>query len=198
MKAAKVVPLRRVQGSAAELSDEALVAACAVGDVPALGALFDRHHAAVYRFLARVSQADRQDLDDLVQATFYEVFRAAKGFRGAGAVLTWIFAIAVNVTRHHVRGEARRRSFIALAARHPVDAIATPYDLTERGELLARVQTALAELPRDLRIAFVLCDVEGVRGVDAARALGVREGTLWRRLHDARKALRAAIEGEMP
>jgi RNA polymerase sigma-70 factor (ECF subfamily) len=41
----------------------------------------------------------------------------------------------------------------------------------------------------------VLCDLEQVPGVEVARALGVPEGTIWRRLHVARKAVRAAVEG---
>ena len=48
-------------------------------------------------------------------------------------------------------------------------------------------------LPHDLRAAFVLCDLEEMPGVEAARALDVRAGTLWRRLHEARRALRAAL-----
>ncbi|MBK9031936.1 MAG: hypothetical protein IPL61_11520 [Myxococcales bacterium] len=40
-----------------------------------------------------------------------------------------------------------------------------------------------------------MCDLEQLPGVEVARALGIPEGTLWRRLHDARKAIRVAVEG---
>ena len=66
--------------------------------------------------------------------------------------------------------------------------------LNRRANLIARLEDQLGRLPEDLRVAFVMCDVEGVAGVEAARVLGLREGTLWRRLHFARKALRAALE----
>src|SRR5258708_32534723 len=110
---AKVLPLRRVEGVLSEMSDEALVAACAVGEAAALGALFDRHRTSVYRFLSRVCASHRGDLDDLVQSTFVEVFRSAARFSGCGRVSTWVFGIAANVARHHVRGEARRRALLA-------------------------------------------------------------------------------------
>jgi DNA-directed RNA polymerase specialized sigma24 family protein len=42
----------------------------------------------------------------------------------------------------------------------------------------------------------VIVDIEGERGVDAAAALGIPEGTLWRRVSHARQALRAALGGE--
>ena len=54
---------------------------------------------------------------------------------------------------------------------------------------------ALSALPPILRETFVLCELEDVPGPEAARALGVREGTLWWRLHEARRRLRAAVDG---
>ena len=192
----KLIPLRRIEGVAGELSDEALVAACAVGDASSLGALFDRHHAAAYRFLARLATVDAGDLDDLVQATFVEVRRAAAGYAGRAAVRTWIFAIAANVARHHARSEGRRRTLSAEFLRRPHGTPARPDETTERRDLLTRIEKAMQALPHDLRVAFVMCDLEEMRGVEAARALDIREGTLWRRLHEARKALRKALEGE--
>ena len=63
---------------------------------------------------------------------------------------------------------------------------------------MQRLLVALDDLPHDLREAFVMCDLEEVAGVDVARALGVREGTLWRRLHEARRALRCALTEKAP
>src|SRR5450432_3742122 len=96
-----------------ELCDEALVLACVAGDGRALEELFYRHGAQVHRVLVRLGHVDRKDLEDLVQSTFLEVHRSAKGFSGRSAVSTWILGIAMNVARHHVRGEARRRSAMA-------------------------------------------------------------------------------------
>ena len=93
-------------------SDETLVAACAREESAALGALFDRHHGAVYRFFSRFAGVSEADLDELVSETFLNVYRSAGRFRGDAAVRTWITAIAANVARHHVRSESRRRAFL--------------------------------------------------------------------------------------
>ena len=61
--------------------------------------------------------------------------------------------------------------------------------------MLQRLQAGFDELPPDLRTVFSLCDLEGMRGVDVARALRVPEGTVWRRLHSARVRLRARMDG---
>ena len=60
---------------------------------------------------------------------------------------------------------------------------------------LAKLPGVIAALPHELRAAFVLIDMEGEKGVDAAAALGIPEGTLWRRVFNARTALRKALAG---
>jgi RNA polymerase sigma-70 factor (ECF subfamily) len=194
MKLGKLTPLRRQHGRIEELSDEALLAACAIGDTAAMGALIDRFQRPVYRFVARLLGSDGADRDDLVQSTFLEVSRSAASFRQGSAVRVWIFGIAANLTRNQIRSIVRRRRMQTTLASVPERLATRPDDEVERRELLAHLAAALTTLPHDLREAFVLCDLEEVPAREAAITLGVREGTIWRRVHDARKALRAAIE----
>jgi RNA polymerase sigma-70 factor (ECF subfamily) len=191
---AKLVPLRRISGDIKEMSDEALLAACGTGDAPALGALFDRFHLAVYRFASRLPMTDELARDDLVQATFLEIGRAAPSFRGTASVKTWILGIAANVARHTLRAERRRRVHQARYLERLSDGPELLDAQLERRKLLARVAESLSGLPRDQQIAFILCDLEQLPGVEVARVLDIPEGTLWRRLHTARKAMRSAIE----
>ena len=180
-------------------SDASLLEDFARGETQALGELFDRHHAAVYRFVARLTSTDRADLDDLVQQTFVEVARRASQFRGAAAVRTWLFGIAVNVARHDARSRTRRRRVIGDFGRErpsQVPGVDRPDETSERNELLERLARAIDALPLPLREAFVACEVEDLPGAEVARQLGIPEGTLWRRLHDARKKVRAFIEGD--
>lgn len=173
-------------------SDADLLAGCAAGERGAMGALFDRHGGPVQRFLYRLRGAG-PDVDDLLHATFIEAFRSAKRFRGRAQVRTWLFGIAVNISRRDLRGEDRRRAFLALWAERPRDGGTRPDHLVEHQQLVARMVDVLARLPHDLRAAYLLCEVEGLSGAEAAQALGVRPGTLGRRLYDARQALRAAM-----
>jgi RNA polymerase sigma-70 factor (ECF subfamily) len=192
--AGKVAYLPHVKGDQADVSDEVLLAACAMGDSTALATLFDRHHRSAYGFLARVSGASGQDLDDLVQTTFLQVLQSARRFKGKAAVRTWILGIASNVARRHFRGEARRRRLAEALAGAPRPEVPTPDTDAETQRQLRKLTAAVAALPHHLRVVFAMCEIEGVPGVEAARVLGVRQGTLWRRLHEARKALAAAIE----
>jgi RNA polymerase sigma-70 factor (ECF subfamily) len=189
----RLLALRRADSSAESLSDEALLAACAVGDSRALGALYDRHEPLVRRFLARVSYADAADLADLVQTTFLEIHRSAGRFAARSAARTFILGIAANTARAFVRKEVRRRSFLDGYATRPAAGGAGPFESLERRQMAARLDEELAKLPADLRLAFVLCDLEELPAAEAATILGVRAGTVWWRLHEARKALRAAL-----
>ena len=190
----QLLPLRRLSGAPSELTDAALVAGCAVDDSASLGALFDRHNRAVYRFIARLSGSSPGELDDLVGATFLEACRCAKRFRGDSSVSTWLFGIALNVLRHHVRADIRRRAFIAAYERVPPAPLCPrPDDAVENRELIVKLGEALGQLPHHLREAFVLCELERVPGPEASQVLGVPPGTLWRRLHEARKFLRSAL-----
>lgn len=198
-RAAQIVSLRRVderRAAISDISDEALLAACGVGDTAALGALFDRHHEAVYRLISRLLRTEPSEIDDLVQQTFLEAWRSARKYTGRGAVRSYLFGIAANAVRHHIRGAVRRRN--ALAEVPPPPTGGAPDDAAMRAQQVHRLAAALEQLPPDLRVVYVMCDLEEVPGVDAARALGLRAGTLWRRLHEARRALREAIDGDTP
>ncbi len=193
-----IVPLHRVAGTVAELSDQALVAACATGESAALGALYDRHAVGVRRFLSRLSGTDDRDLDDLVQATFEMVVRAARTFDGRSAVRTWLLGIANNTARHNVRTEVRRRRLAEAATVYPrVEAGDATTELLDR-ERAARLREAIAALPLKHREVFVLVYLEGLSGSEVATLVGAREGTIWKRLHEARAQLRKVLEGVRP
>ena len=180
------------------MSDEALVAACATGESAALGALYDRHADGVRRFLARLSGTDDRDLDDLVQATFEKVVQAARNFDRRSAVRTWLIGIANNTARHHVRTEVRRRRLVEAATDLPrVESGDAAGEVLDH-ERAARLRDAIASLPPKLREAFVLVYLEGLPGAEVAQIVGAREGTIWKRLHEARAQLRELLEGVRP
>lgn len=189
----KLLPLPGARDRA-ELSDDALIAACATGDDAARSQLFERHVDAVHRFIGRMQASDAGEVDDLVQATFVEAFRSVGRYRGPSA-RGWLYGIAANLTRAYARREIRRkRAHQAIAS---VDRLPANLDVVRR-EVIARLPAALTALPHDLRTVFVLVDLEQQRGAEVAAALQIPEGTVWRRLYRARQALRVALEGGRP
>lgn len=178
-----------------EKSDTDLIVAVAAGDLQALGELFDRHEPAVRRYLRRMG-IPRADVDDLVQATFLEITRAAPSFDAHRAARSWIFGVASIMLRRHRHFLRRAAARISAWVTPEAEVEDTPAELFERSETERRFARAFAALSDKKREAFVLVTLEGLSGEEAAQALGVPVNTLWTRLHHARRELRAAIDVE--
>ena len=174
-------------------SDHALIAAVANGNLEALGELFERHEPGVRRYLGRIG-VGADDIDDLIQATFLEIVRAAGRFDPAYAARSWILGIAIIMVRRQRRSLARAAARIVTWTRLSLGERATTPDECWAGDQTLRVLArALASLAPAKRAAFVLVTLEGLSGEEAARALGIPVNTVWTRLHHARAELRAAL-----
>jgi len=195
--AANVVPLRTVSSKRASMSDEAIALACAHGDAAAIAELFDRHERTVSRFVYRMIAAD-DEVQDIVQATFVQVLQGISTFDGRSMVSTWLLGIAANLVRHHLRSKVRRRRFeqcLSVIVGSRGESAVT--ELVHARRTLALAHLALQKLDADKQIAFVMCEIEGLTAKDAALALGVTETVIWKRVSDARKALRQSLPKEV-
>ncbi len=177
-------------------SDEALIAAIAGGRLEALGQLFDRFAPVVFRYVQRLGVSGA-DADDLVQATFLEITRAAPRFDVGLSARSWILGVATILVRRH------RRSFARSAARllawahlgHDGEQAPSAHDELERSEERRLFREALDELSPKKREVFTLVVLEEMSGEEAARVLGVPVNTVWTRLHHARRELRQRLGG---
>jgi RNA polymerase sigma-70 factor (ECF subfamily) len=125
----------------------------------------------------------RADAEDALQETFLAVHRALPRFRGEARLSTWVYRIAVRAA---LRARARRREGPAVDPETPGGGGAA--DLEARVEA-RRLQGAMARLPAEHRVVLSLFALEGLSHRHIAEVLGVPEGTVWSRLHGARKRL---------
>jgi RNA polymerase sigma-70 factor (ECF subfamily) len=170
-------------------SDPEIMARLASGEIGALGELYDRYHRALRLFVVRAT-SDAEDVDDLVHATFLAAAKAANRYDGRPSCRPWLIGIAVR----HLR--RRRRAFGTLLAVLSSIRGSRPTTADPRPALLARndVERALARLSEAKRVALLMAEVEGLSSEEIATALGVPIGTVWSRLHAARRELREALE----
>ena len=168
-------------------SDEVLLAAHLRGDPAAFGQLVARHERRIYGLCLRIL-GNREDAEDATQEAFVAALRKASSFRRAAAFSTWLYRIAVNAATD----QARRRGRARLAALDPEDAGLAVDRGGELGEVVAAavtVQTALAQVPEEFRVAVVLCDLYRLPYADAAQVLEVPVGTVKSRVFRGRAAL---------
>ncbi|MEM7202238.1 MAG: sigma-70 family RNA polymerase sigma factor [Planctomycetota bacterium] len=133
--------------------------------------------------------------EDIVQQTFIAVSENAATCEGE--LRGWTLAIAANLSRRAlVHAEVGRR---ALAARQERDAAApAPPDPDATAELRQRLDRALRQLPPSQRLAITLSALDGLTAAEIATMLGCPEGTVWSRLHHAKRRLAAALADLAP
>lgn len=178
----------------ATAADTVALRRIARGDLSALGELYDRHAVALLRFTARA--AGKQDADDLVQATFLKVVRCAATYDGrTDSARPWLFGIAARLLQERRRALVRLgRALTKLARVADVSRSAAVVADSPRSEL----EQGLMSLSDAKRVVIVLAEVEGYTCDEIAEMLEIPVGTVWTRLHHARKELRSFYESEAP
>ncbi len=156
--------------------------------------LFKAWAAFVARVLARMGVPE-SDLDDAVQEVFLVAHRRG-GFVPCGASeKTWLAEIALRVASNARRSRRRRPTVHDDTALGMLESGAPdPHTSSELRQRLARVGEALEAIPPEPRLVFVLIELSGMSADEVARERGVPVGTVYSRLHAAKKAFRASYE----
>ncbi|MFE6894949.1 RNA polymerase sigma factor [Streptomyces sp. NPDC057694] len=171
----------------ADRDDRALLRAVARGDADALAALYDRHSGWLHVRLSRRCD-DPETVREVLQDTFLAVWRSARAHQG-GEAGGWLWTIAARrlVDAQRVRARADRVE--------PPEAGSAPSaeDHVLAGLQYGDVGTALDRISPELRDVLRATVVDGLTTREAARLLGIPEGTVKTRAQRARRELRAAL-----
>ena len=147
--------------------------------------LFDRYRLPVYRFLRRLLR-DGAVAEDLTQETFV---RALGGrYRADGRERAWLFQIARNLARDHLRATLRRPTLVELP------------ELTSEGDFsrATELDAALAALGEEDREVFLLKEIGGLSYSEIAEACELTPDAVRSRLHRTRLILRSALSAPVP
>jgi RNA polymerase sigma-70 factor (ECF subfamily) len=169
----------------AELDEQTLVVRAQEGDVRSFEILARRHQAALYRLAVRV-MGDPTEAEDALQEALLDAWRRIGRFRGDSAFSTWMYRVVTN----RCIGMLRRPRPVPVDR---FDDVTTAADSPERtAELDAGMEAlgwALRGLRDDLRICWVLRELEGLGYTDIAQITGASEDAVRGRIHRARVQL---------
>src|SRR5262245_52389448 len=154
-------------------------------DEAALAALVRRHGAMVWGVCRRVL-ANYHDAEDAFQATFLVFVKKASSIAWRDLLANWLYGVAHQTALNARATTAKRRARERQVNEMPEPAV-TQQDLW--GDLQPLLDLELSRLPDRYRVAIVLCDLEGKTRKEAARQLGVPDGTLAARLARGRVLL---------
>ena len=156
--------------------------------------LFD----SLYNFAHWLTQ-NREEAEDLVQETYAKALKGFGSFQTGTNFRAWIFRILRNTFLTSRTGLAATKTVPLETEDDQEQTMAvsrqTPESILLEQADQQRVQMALEQVPVIFREVLLLCDVEEMSYQEIAETLAVPIGTVMSRLHRARKALRAALEG---
>lgn len=177
------------------MTDAQALSAIAQGRLGALAVIYDRYHACLYRFFANAT-GYAQDVDDLVQMTFFTASRAAGSFDGRDSCRAWLLGIGASLLFRRRRTLARwGRALREFAINQEGVHADVERQILAKGDLNA-VARALSGLTERKRVVLLLADLEELPGEEIARVLRIPIGTVWTRLHHARRELRDRLAAE--
>lgn len=157
-----------------------------------------RHGEFVWKTLWRMG-VRAPHLEDVYQEVFLVVHRRLDSFVGRCAITTWLYEICFRVAIGYRRRAHFRREQLMPPDQSSVLASAsslTPERELERRRAIHRLHALLARLKIEQRVVFVLFELEGLSCEQISAQLAVPAGTVYSRLHRARKAFVRELEQE--
>ena len=185
----------------AEQSDLELVRRAQKNERGAFDLLVLKYQHKVIKLVARLLR-DPTEAEDVAQEAFVKAYRALGSFRGDSAFYTWLYRIAVNTARNSIASRQRRpldyeaelseseQNNVAARLKHDD----TPEATVLSEEIRQTVNSAIEQLPEDLRTAIVLREIEGLSYEEIATAMDCPVGTVRSRIFRAREAIDRALQ----
>lgn len=191
------------------ISDERLLTEFIAGQDAAFEVLVGRYSRDLYQFVTRFVR-NGATAEDVVQETFIQVHQSAAGFDTDRRFRPWLFTIAANKARDHLRAKGRKRE-VSLSVHSGkdagddavsyldflFDASESPGDALEADELRRIVGRIVSELPDHLREVLVLGYYQRFPYKEIAEVLAIPLGTVKSRLHAAVSQFGVAYRREL-
>jgi RNA polymerase sigma-70 factor, ECF subfamily len=175
-------------------TDEDIVRRVVAGEGVLFEVLMRRNNQRLYRAIRSIVQVEA-DVEDVMQQTYVQAYRALSGFENSAKFSTWLIRIGLNAAISCGRAASR---FVALQENEePVAAMTspepTPEERTNARELQQLLEKVLDTLPELYRTVLMLREVEGLSTTETAHALAVTDDVVKTRLHRAKLLARDTL-----
>ena len=184
-------------------TDQQLVQRAQRGDLRAFDLLVLKYQGRIAALISRYV-SDAGEVEDVTQEAFIKAYRALGKFRGDSAFYTWLYRIAANAAKNHLVAKGRRPGADATIEDAEgfdegglLSESASPEALAMGEELAEVVESALNELPDELKAALMLREFDGLSYDDIADVLGCPVGTVRSRIFRAREAIDQRVKGQI-
>ena len=172
------------------------------GEESAFRSLVEQYQDLVYNTALGIVQ-NESDAEDVAQEVFIQVFRSIGTFKSEAKLSTWIYRITTTRALDLLRARKSKKRFGLLKRlweteeESPAENISDfnhPGVSLERKEEAAQLMTAIAQLPENQKVAFVLHKLEGLSYLEVAEVMGNTLPAVESLMHRARLNLRKILE----
>ena len=181
--------------------DWLLVRRVQAGEKAAFDLLVRKYQQKVMNLVSRYIK-DNAEVMDITQEAFIKAYRALPNFRGESAFYTWLYRIAINTAKNFLVARGRRPPGTDVEASEAetysnVDALkehASPERMVLSQELKQILFDAIEKLPKDLKTAIELRELEGLSYEQIAEEMSCPVGTVRSRIFRAREIIDEKIK----
>ena len=179
----------RPSPQSAEARETLLLQRVAERDRQAFEELYNAYHRRLSRFLMRL--APRYDFaEEIINDTFWVVWRKAGEFRGASRVSTWIMGIAYRRALRALRDE---RQVTSIDRRLSEESTPDSEDSAATADMQDWISRGLSELSEEQRLTLEMAYFLGHSCEEIAAITGSPVGTIKARMFHAREKLRLSL-----
>jgi RNA polymerase sigma-70 factor (ECF subfamily) len=173
--------------------DRLLVQRIRDGDPDALRVVVERYQERIFALIFGIVR-DAHEVEDVAQEVFLKVYTRIRAFDERSQFFTWLYRVAVNAAKDHVKKRIRRPAVALDEADSLAGGGEDPESHAARGETSRLVREAIDALPLRYREVLALRELEGLSYDEIASVLGISIGTVESRLHRARSRLKRKLE----
>ena len=173
--------------------EKALLIKVKEGDLEAFQQLIQPCELKIYNTALGIVQS-HHDAEDVMQETLIKIFSNIHKFKGDSKFSTWVYAIAVNAAKDHLRKKksvvsfdpAEHQQFLEDGGQEVVDQVVA-------GETMGEIRSAMEQLKEEMKVPLVLRDIEELSYEEIAKILGLSLGTVKSRIFRGREKLREIL-----
>jgi RNA polymerase sigma-70 factor (ECF subfamily) len=202
-----------IYNSKISMEDAEVVSSCLNGDTEAFGVLVRKYEKDIFNLAYRMT-GNYDEACEVTQEAFITAFKNLKSFRRESSFHTWLYSVALNLTRTRLKkmkllrlrevfsigkssDEAETGGYIEPRSGDP-----SPLELAERSQIKEKIQRCISRLHALFREVIVMHDIQGLPYEDISAVIGIPGGTVKSRLFRARQGIRDCLErsfgGEIP
>ncbi len=173
-----------------------LVSQCITGNEEAIDFLFRQYELGVFRLALSIVD-DPMEATEITQETFISAIKALGKYEDKQSFKAWLYTIAVNCSRSHLRkrrARERLQSTLTRIFRVEFEKQTLPEEAFIQNEKEAALWRSLNRLDDNLRVVVVLRYFHELPIREISEILAIPEGTIHSRLHTAREQLRTALK----